>query len=173
MLNKPGFIPPKYRQPDKYERIFENWVAVFITNRYIYHVELAADENSKKIAHSIEILCQGAEGRYVLFSKIPSIKQAMEKLEAIIASDKTICRSDTGKDIKAKKCKLCGDRMVWENPHIPGHYHASSSDIENWPICRDCMIEHCCSTNCLGCEYGKYPDCRFFDMKRYYMSDAD
>ena len=69
-----------------------------------------------------------------------------------------------------KNCKMCGCKMVWENPYIPGHYHASSSNIENWPICRDCMVEHCCQTNCLGCRYGEYPNCQFISMKRLYMS---
>ena len=70
-----------------------------------------------------------------------------------------------------KNCKLCGGNMVWENPYIPGHFHASSNDIEDWGICRGCMADHCCSANCMGCEYGKYPDCRFFEMKQNYMED--
>jgi len=70
-----------------------------------------------------------------------------------------------------KNCKLCGAKMVWENPHLPGHYHVSSCDLEEWPICHDCMVEYCCRTNCLGCGYGKYPDCRFLDMKRHYMNE--
>ena len=61
----------------------------------------------------------------------------------------------------AKACKLCGGRMVYM-PDMP--------DIEDWPICHDCMVDHCCRTNCLGCEHGKYPDCRFLGMKRLYMS---
>jgi hypothetical protein len=69
-----------------------------------------------------------------------------------------------------KNCKFCGTKMVWGNPHNPGHLQASSCNIEDRPICHECMIEHCCHTNCLGCEYGKYPECRFLDMKRHYMS---
>jgi len=85
---------------------------------------------------------------------------------------------DTGVLVKAveasgmvKNCKLCKRKMVWENPDVPGHFHASSNDLEDWDICRECMVEHCCSTNCMGCEYGKYPDCRFLEMKRRYMKD--
>ena len=70
-----------------------------------------------------------------------------------------------------KNCKLCGCAMVWVNPVLPGRYLESSSNIEDWPTCRDCMIEHCCQTNCYGCSYGKYPDCRFLDMKRHYLHD--
>jgi len=79
--------------------------------------------------------------------------------------------STGGEQPMAKNCKLCGCAMVWENPHLPGHYHESSCNIEDWPICHDCMVEHCCQTNCLGCGYGQYPDCRFSDMKHHYMTE--
>jgi len=70
-----------------------------------------------------------------------------------------------------KNCKLCGCKTVWENLHIPGHFHASSCDLEDWHICHDCMVEHCVTTNCLGCEYGEYPDCRFLEMKQLYKEE--
>jgi hypothetical protein len=69
-----------------------------------------------------------------------------------------------------KNCKLCGGGMVWENPHIRGFFHASSCDLEDWDICHDCMVEHCCTTNCMGCGYGIYPDCRFLEMKLHYQT---
>jgi hypothetical protein len=72
----------------------------------------------------------------------------------------------------SKNCKLCGCRMIWENPHILGHYQASSVNLEDWDICHECMVEHCVSTNCLGCEYGKHPDCRFLGLKQHYEDDA-
>jgi len=61
--------------------------------------------------------------------------------------------------------------MVFENPYVPGLFHESSNNIEDWPICYSCMIEHCCGTDCNGCKYGNYPDCRFLWMKRYYMNE--
>jgi hypothetical protein len=69
-----------------------------------------------------------------------------------------------------KTCMLCGTTTVWENPEIPGHFHESSNDIEDWPICHDCMIEHCCHTDCDDCEYKPLitSDCRFFEMKQIY-----
>ena len=87
MLNRPGFVPRKYRQPDSYERVFEDWVAVFKIGRFEYHVQLDADWRNKKTAHSGSILCQGAMCRNTLVSGIPSIKQAMERLERIIGSN--------------------------------------------------------------------------------------
>jgi hypothetical protein len=41
--------------------------------------------------------------------------------------------------------------------------------MEDWPVCHDCMAEHCCQTNCLACGYGEYPGCRFSALKRHYM----
>jgi len=88
MLNKPNFIPSKYRQPDRYQRIFEDWVAVFNIEGCEYHVQLVADWRNKKVARSVDILCQGAKCRNTLVSGIPSVKQAMERLEEIAGSDK-------------------------------------------------------------------------------------
>lgn len=70
-----------------------------------------------------------------------------------------------------KNCAVCGGKMSWENPNLPGHFHASSNDVEDWHICRDCMVEHCADSNCFGCDYGKYPDCRFLEMKHHYMEN--
>jgi hypothetical protein len=78
-------------------------------------------------------------------------------------------RTKGGKMIK--NCKLCGCKMVWENPNLPRHYLESSCNIENWSVCRECMVEHCVSTNCYACEYGKYPDCRFIEIKKHYLHD--
>lgn len=80
------------------------------------------------------------------------------------------CKSYKKSDL-TKNCKSCGCKMVWEHPDIPGHFMASSCDIEDWPICHDCMVEHCCQTNCLGCEYGKYPSCQFNELKKHYMEE--
>lgn len=73
---------------------------------------------------------------------------------------------------QAKNCRLCGAQMVWENPYLPGHFQESSCYLgEGWPICHDCMVEHCVHASCLGCNYGKYPDCRFLKMKIYYRDN--
>jgi len=68
-----------------------------------------------------------------------------------------------------KHCANCGCELVWE--HIPGVCLASSADIEDYPVCHDCVVEHCVSTTCLACERGVYPDCRFRELKANYMSD--
>ena len=49
----------------------------------------------------------------------------------------------------------------------------SSDYIEDWPDCRSCMIEHCVTTNCFGCEFnpGNYNDCRFLETKIFYLKE--
>ena len=88
MLNRPGFVSSKYRQPDEYRVIFEDWVAVFRIGGCEYHVQLEADWRNKKTARDVSILCQGKDCRNVLVSGIPSVKRAMERLEEIAGSNK-------------------------------------------------------------------------------------
>ncbi len=103
-------------------------------------------------------------------------------LDAIVAKDpqaRVACEVSAapgmllvmGEVAMKKNYKLCGCLLVWENPSISGHFHSNSGDMESWPICHDCMIEHCCNTNCLACQYGSYPECRFLEIKRHYMSE--
>ena len=70
---------------------------------------------------------------------------------------------------KPLSCEFCGQKLVWENPHIPGRWHASSCYLgDGWPICIDCMAAHCESANCVKCKYGTYPGCRFYYLHRDY-----
>jgi|GEM_PF-544665 len=71
----------------------------------------------------------------------------------------------------AKNCTICGCKMIWENSSLQGHFHESSCNLEDWDICHDCMVDHCTATNCLGCKLGKYPECRFLDLKKHYMDE--
>lgn len=74
-------------------------------------------------------------------------------------------------------CKMCGRElgvfvgMMNGKPRIIG----VSDYIDGWDYCESCMIEHCCATNCFGCEFnpGNYNDCRFLGMKTYYMENED
>ena len=73
---------------------------------------------------------------------------------------------------KGTNCTRCNARLIWENPHIPGHFHESSNiAADGWDICIDCMGEHCVSTNCFGCSLGEYPECQFLSMKKLLMEE--
>lgn len=71
----------------------------------------------------------------------------------------------------AKNCSVCGCKMVWKNPHLVGNFQESSCNLEDWDICHDCMVDHCTTTNCFGCKLGKYPECRFLDLKKHYIDE--
>ena len=66
-------------------------------------------------------------------------------------------------------CKSCGAWLTDVNAiglaYASSHYNGTD-------ICDSCMVEHCMSTNCLGCSIGTYPDCRFLGMKHFYQSEC-
>lgn len=89
-------------------------------------------------------------------------------------------------------CPRCKESLCWDETVvlIPGKIHCkecgcwigtinrdgssyASSHYNGTDVCDSCMVEHCCGTNCLACEIGEYPNCRFQDMKRHYMESDD
>lgn len=68
-------------------------------------------------------------------------------------------------------CRACNGIVGWKQG---GRYLLSSNSEgdESKGICHDCLIEHCCSTNCLGCDWYKYPDCPHIETKKIYMEDV-
>lgn len=65
-------------------------------------------------------------------------------------------------------CKICGAWLTNTNSVGIGY---ASSHYNGTDICDDCMLEHCLSTNCLGCELGSYPDCQFLSRKKFYQEE--
>ena len=71
------------------------------------------------------------------------------------------------KSIEIPVCKMCGREL---GVAISEHRVICVSDyIPDNPYCLSCQIEYCMETNCLGCEIGKYPECRHLAMKRFYQ----
>lgn len=66
-------------------------------------------------------------------------------------------------------CKMCNREL---GVRVAGSIICSSSYIEGNDYCHECQVEHCLSTNCLGCEIGEYPNCRHQDLKAHYMNEA-
>jgi hypothetical protein len=62
-------------------------------------------------------------------------------------------------------CDTCGDKIVWEHPQAKGIYLASSEYLDGCLTCLSCVREHCALTNCLSCQKGHYPECRFLPLK--------
>jgi hypothetical protein len=67
-----------------------------------------------------------------------------------------------------KVCELCNCDLVWGAHGSVGGLQECPNNFDGWPICKECMIDHCIHANCMVCNYGKYPDCKFLDMKMKY-----
>ena len=70
------------------------------------------------------------------------------------------------RDPRIPYCDICGRKLG----QLIGDTVYCSSDYIGGPICQSCLIEHCCSTNCLACEIGHYPDCEHLETKKYYLN---
>ena len=71
-----------------------------------------------------------------------------------------------------KTCKQCGSEVLYEVDD--GHFIESSDFEPNFPgWCHTCLVEHCCSTNCLGCDLvSDHTTCSFKEMKNFYMNEV-
>lgn len=64
-------------------------------------------------------------------------------------------------------CEACGRSL---GQLVPGYGIICSSSYIGGPLCHECQVEHCLSTNCLGCRRGEYPNCEHIDLKRFYQN---
>ena len=76
-----------------------------------------------------------------------------------------------GVEIKMPVCKICGIEM---GVRTAGRIIMRSC-YNGTDVCDDCQMEHCMSTNCLGCEIGNklssYTECEHLDRKKFYMEE--
>ena len=69
-------------------------------------------------------------------------------------------------------CKICNGVVGWR--HGNSYLMSSNSEgDEGKGICHSCLVEHCCNTNCLGCDWYKYPNCPHIETKKIYMEDKE
>ena len=67
-------------------------------------------------------------------------------------------------------CRICDTRVSIKTKD--GWILKSNSEgDESKGICHDCLIEHYIHTNCLGCDWYKYPDCPHVFMKKIYLDE--
>ena len=71
----------------------------------------------------------------------------------------------------AVRCRMCNKNIAAAK--LDGRFILSSESEgdESKGICHTCLIEHCCNTNCLGCDWYKYPNCPHIETKKIYMED--
>lgn len=70
-------------------------------------------------------------------------------------------KKEPGQEIE---CRMCGEKMVWEHPDVPGLF-MQSSIYTGGDYCFECMADHCVQTDCLSCKIGGYPDCIYSWIK--------
>ena len=67
-------------------------------------------------------------------------------------------------------CRVCNGAVGWRD----GDRFLLSSNSEGDEgkgICHDCLIEHCCNTNCSDCDLYSHTDCPHVETKKNYMEE--
>ena len=68
-------------------------------------------------------------------------------------------------------CPRCGEPLIQlvqdRRPFFRANYEYVGASL-----CRDCLEEHCVQTNCLQCDIGNWPGCRYADIKRQGLQKA-
>ena len=71
----------------------------------------------------------------------------------------------------SKNCVKCGRPLIQlvqdRRPFFRSNYEYVGASL-----CRDCLEEHCVQTNCLQCDIGNWPGCRYVDIKRQGLQKA-
>ena len=74
-------------------------------------------------------------------------------------------------DGDALRCRICGKNVVACKIGDSLILSSSAEGDEGKGVCHECLVEHCCSTNCLGCDWYKYPNCLHIETKKIYMEE--
>ena len=67
------------------------------------------------------------------------------------------------------RCRMCGHKVSVCKTEDGWILSSSSEGDEGKGICHECLVEHCCNTNCFGCDWYKYPECPHIEIKKIYM----
>ena len=72
---------------------------------------------------------------------------------------------------REQNCEKCGRPLIQlvqdRRPFFRANYEYVGASL-----CRDCLEEHCVQTNCLQCDIGNWPGCRYADIKRQGLQKA-
>ena len=74
-------------------------------------------------------------------------------------------------DGDALRCRICGTNVAACKTETGWILSSSSEGDEGMGICHECLVEHCCNTNCFGCDWYKYPNCPHIETKKIYMEE--
>lgn len=94
LKNRYGFIPKRYRQPERYLKIFSNYVAIYRhpETGEEYHIQLNSYFLNRAYAEDVSVLIQCKDCRRQIGPRHKTIKDAVAALERIFQnnSDKEI-----------------------------------------------------------------------------------
>lgn len=65
---------------------------------------------------------------------------------------------------REQNCEHCGRPLIRKIPTGP-QFFISTEDYVGASLCRRCLEEYCLQTNCVQCEIGKWPNCRYSYIK--------
>ena len=74
-------------------------------------------------------------------------------------------------DGDALRCRICGQNVAACKTETGWILSSSSEGDKGKGICHECLVEHCCNINCLGCDWYKYPNCPHIETKKNYMEE--
>lgn len=72
---------------------------------------------------------------------------------------------------REQNCVRCGQALVYQ-VQCNSPYFVATSAYVGAPLCNNCLEEHCMQTNCLQCDIGEWPNCRYSNIKRQGMQKA-
>lgn len=73
-------------------------------------------------------------------------------------------------DGDALRCRICNHNIAVKTA-VGWILSSESEGDEEKGICYSCLVEHCYNTNCLGCNWYKYPNCPHIETKKIYMEE--
>lgn len=76
--------------------------------------------------------------------------------------------TDLTKPRTTSKCSFCSAELEWVQDGITLQ---SSDYVENLDVCKTCLIDHCCKTDCGKCTIRTVEFCEFVDQKTHYLQE--
>lgn len=72
-----------------------------------------------------------------------------------------------------QSCIACGRSLIYRVKADNPYFMTTFDFVAGSPLCRSCLEEHCVQTNCLQCDIGNWPDCRYAYIKRHGLQKAE
>lgn len=68
-----------------------------------------------------------------------------------------------------QNCTACGRPLIRRMGEPSPYFVATGDYVPGAPLCRTCLEKYCTQTNCLQCELGSWPGCRYVSIKQHMM----